>query len=186
MTACTPSIHVFLGRSLFILSRGTHSIISFGILSSGILFTWPYHCSLFFSMLSMVAGFPFLLYAVYGGRLPFSSLCCLWCLASLFFSMLSMVASFPFLLYAVYGVRLPFSSLCCLWCPASLFFSMLSMVSGFPFLLYAVYGVRLPFSSLCCLWWPASLFFSMLSMVSGFPFTPNISFICSFFISFQS
>jgi hypothetical protein len=50
---------VFLGRPLFLLSRGIHSIISFGILSSGILLTWPYHCRLFFSMLSMMSGFPF-------------------------------------------------------------------------------------------------------------------------------
>jgi hypothetical protein len=34
MAACTPSIHIFLGRPLFLLS-------------SGILLTWPYHCSLF-------------------------------------------------------------------------------------------------------------------------------------------
>ena len=57
--ACTPSIHVFLGRPLFRLSSGIHSIINFGILSSGILLTWPYHCSLFFSMISMMSGFPF-------------------------------------------------------------------------------------------------------------------------------
>ena len=43
MAACTPSIHVFLGRPLFLLSSGTHSIINFGILSSGILLTWPYN-----------------------------------------------------------------------------------------------------------------------------------------------
>jgi len=49
MAACTPSIHVFLGRPLFLLSRGIQSIINFGILYSGILLTWPYHCSLFFS-----------------------------------------------------------------------------------------------------------------------------------------
>ena len=49
--ACTPSIHVFLGRPLFLLSRDIQSIINFGILSSGILLTWPYHCSLFFSMM---------------------------------------------------------------------------------------------------------------------------------------
>jgi hypothetical protein len=35
---------------LFLLSRGIHSIISFGILSSGTLLTWPYHCSIFFSI----------------------------------------------------------------------------------------------------------------------------------------
>jgi len=34
MAACTPSIHVFLGRPLFLLSRGIQSIINFGILSS--------------------------------------------------------------------------------------------------------------------------------------------------------
>ena len=56
MAACTPSIHVFLGRLLFLLSRGIKSIINFGVLSSGILLTWPHHCSLFFSMMS---GFPF-------------------------------------------------------------------------------------------------------------------------------
>ena len=33
------SIHVFLGRPLFLLSRGIQSIINFGILSSGILLT---------------------------------------------------------------------------------------------------------------------------------------------------
>ena len=42
MAACTPSIHVFLGRPLFLLSHGIQSIINFGILSSGILLTWPY------------------------------------------------------------------------------------------------------------------------------------------------
>jgi len=56
MAACTPSIHVFLGRPLFLLFRDIESIINFGILSSGILLTWPYHCSLFCSMMS---GFPF-------------------------------------------------------------------------------------------------------------------------------
>ena len=55
VAACTP-IHVFLGRPLFLLSRGIQSIINFGILPSGILLTWPYHCSLFCSMIS---GFPF-------------------------------------------------------------------------------------------------------------------------------
>ena len=59
MAACTPSIHVFLGRPLFLLSSGIHSIINFGILSSGILLTWPYHCNLFFSMMSMMSGCPF-------------------------------------------------------------------------------------------------------------------------------
>ena len=38
MAACTPSIHVFLGRPLFLLSRGIQSIINSGILSSGILY----------------------------------------------------------------------------------------------------------------------------------------------------
>ena len=59
MAPCTPSIYVFLGRPLFLLSHGIHSIINFGILSSGILLTWPYHCSLFFCTMSMVSGFPF-------------------------------------------------------------------------------------------------------------------------------
>jgi len=59
MAACTPSTHVFLGRPLFLLSCGVHSIIHFGILSSGILSMWSYHCSLFFSMMSILSGFPF-------------------------------------------------------------------------------------------------------------------------------
>ena len=33
MAAGTPSIHVFLGRHLFLLSPGIHSIINFGSLS---------------------------------------------------------------------------------------------------------------------------------------------------------
>ena len=41
---------------LFSFSCGIHSIINFGILSSGILLTWLYHCSLF---LSMMSGSPF-------------------------------------------------------------------------------------------------------------------------------
>ena len=55
----TPSIHVFLGRPLFLLSRGIQAIINFGILSTGILLTWPYHCSLFCSMISMMSDFHF-------------------------------------------------------------------------------------------------------------------------------
>jgi len=43
----------FFGRPLFLFSRGIHSIINFGILSFGILLTWPYHCSLLFSMMCM-------------------------------------------------------------------------------------------------------------------------------------
>ena len=57
MAACTPSIHVFLGRPLFLLSGGIHSIISFGSLSSGILLTCSYHCNPFFSIVSMMSGF---------------------------------------------------------------------------------------------------------------------------------
>jgi len=41
MAACTPFNHVFLGRPLFLLSRGIQSIINFGILSSGILVSQP-------------------------------------------------------------------------------------------------------------------------------------------------
>ena len=55
MAACTPSIHAFLGRPLFLLSRGILSIINFGILYSNILLTWPYHCSLFFSTMSVMS-----------------------------------------------------------------------------------------------------------------------------------
>ena len=42
-----------------LLSGGVHSIINVGILSSGILLTWPYNCSLFFCMMSMMSCFPF-------------------------------------------------------------------------------------------------------------------------------
>ena len=59
MAACTPSIHVFLWRPLFLLSPGINSIINFGILSSGILLTWPHHCSLVLSMMSLMSGFSF-------------------------------------------------------------------------------------------------------------------------------
>ena len=45
MATWTPSINVFLGLPLSLLSCGIHSMISFGILSSGILLTWPYHTS---------------------------------------------------------------------------------------------------------------------------------------------
>jgi hypothetical protein len=44
---------------LFFFFPVSHSIINFGILSSGILLTWLYHCSLFFSMMSMMSGFLF-------------------------------------------------------------------------------------------------------------------------------
>ena len=60
MAACTPSIHVFLGRPLFFLSHGIQSIINCGVLSSGILSTWPYHCSLFFFLMSVMSSFPFI------------------------------------------------------------------------------------------------------------------------------
>ena len=59
MAACTPSIQVFLGRPLFLLSIGIHSIINFAILSSCILLTWSYHCGLFFSVMSVMSAFSF-------------------------------------------------------------------------------------------------------------------------------
>jgi hypothetical protein len=40
MAARTPSIHVFLGRPLFLLFPGIHSVINFGSLSFCILLTW--------------------------------------------------------------------------------------------------------------------------------------------------
>jgi hypothetical protein len=52
MAACTPSIHVFLGRPLFHLSRGMQFIINFGILYSCILLTWSYRCGLFCSIIT--------------------------------------------------------------------------------------------------------------------------------------
>jgi len=59
MAARTPSIHFFPGRPLFLLSPGIHSIINFVSLSSCILLTWPYHWSLFLSMMSIISGFSF-------------------------------------------------------------------------------------------------------------------------------
>ena len=59
MAARTPSIHVFLGRPLFLLTPGIHSIINFGSLSSCILLMWPYHWSLFLSVMSIISGFYF-------------------------------------------------------------------------------------------------------------------------------
>jgi hypothetical protein len=46
MATCTPSIHVFLGRPLFLLPSGIHSIINFGILSSG-KFILKYYVNLY-------------------------------------------------------------------------------------------------------------------------------------------
>jgi len=59
MAARTPSIYVFLGRPLFLLCPGIHSIINFASLSSCNLLTWPYHWSLFLSMMSTMSGFSF-------------------------------------------------------------------------------------------------------------------------------
>ena len=59
MAACIPSIHVFLGCPLYLLSHCIQSIIKFGILSSGIPLTWPYYCNLFCSIISMMSSFPF-------------------------------------------------------------------------------------------------------------------------------
>jgi len=59
MAARTPSVIVFLGRPLFLLSLGILFIINFGSLSSCILLTWPYHWSLFLSMMSIISGFFF-------------------------------------------------------------------------------------------------------------------------------
>ena len=60
MAAHTPSIHVFLGHPLFLLSSGIYSIINFGSLSSCILLTWPYHWSLFLSMMSIIFGLKYI------------------------------------------------------------------------------------------------------------------------------
>jgi Zn-finger protein len=56
MAACTPSIHVFLGRSLFRLSSGTHSKINFGIHFSGIFMMWPYHKCPFYIFIKSKLG----------------------------------------------------------------------------------------------------------------------------------
>ena len=44
---------------LFLLSPGIHSIINFGSISYCILLTWPYHWSLFLSMMCTMSGFSF-------------------------------------------------------------------------------------------------------------------------------
>jgi hypothetical protein len=59
MAARAPSIHVFRGHPRFLLSPGVHSIINCGSLSSCILLTWPYHWSLFCSMMSIMSGYSF-------------------------------------------------------------------------------------------------------------------------------
>ena len=75
MAVCTPPIHVFLGRPLFLLSPGIHYIINFGSLSSCILLTWPYHWSLFLSMMSIMSSFSSLpLFPLYVHFLFFPSL----------------------------------------------------------------------------------------------------------------
>ena len=38
MASCTPSIHVFLGRTLFLLSRGIQSVINFDIFINYLVF----------------------------------------------------------------------------------------------------------------------------------------------------
>jgi len=70
MTARTPSIHVFLGLPLFLLSPGIHSIINFGSLSSCILLSLsfpfiPYYlffirCFLFFFAFFFILSFNFI------------------------------------------------------------------------------------------------------------------------------
>ena len=92
MAACTPSIHVFLGCPLFLLSHGIQSIINFGILSSGILLRWPYHCSLFCSMISMMSGFPFT---------PIMSFICSFFILSILIFLLTSLAH-PFLYIKFY------------------------------------------------------------------------------------
>ena len=76
MAACTPSIHIFLGRPLLLLSRVIHSIINFGILSPGILLIYPDHFSLFLSMMSMISGFPFtpIIYFIFSFRFYLASI----------------------------------------------------------------------------------------------------------------
>ena len=57
MASCTPSIQGFFGRPMHFLSAGIHSIISLVNLCSGILFIWPYHYNVFFSIISIMSGF---------------------------------------------------------------------------------------------------------------------------------
>ena len=77
MAARTPSIHVFHGRPLFLLSPGIHSIINFGSLSSCILLMWPYYWSLFLLSFPFLS-FPFLSF-------PFLSFPFLWSIVPLVF-----------------------------------------------------------------------------------------------------
>jgi hypothetical protein len=68
MAARNPSIHIFLGRPLFLLS-------------SGILLTWPYRCSLFFRMMSYDVRLPFhpfyFLYIFILSIIDFLAECCI-------------------------------------------------------------------------------------------------------------
>ena len=79
----------FLDVLFFLLSGGIHSIISFGSLSSGILLTCPYHCSLFFCVVSMMSGFPFI---------PIISLICSFFILSI----LDFLACFTLLMGKIY------------------------------------------------------------------------------------
>ena len=103
MAARTPSIHVFHGRPLFLLSPGIHSIINFGSLSSCILLMWPYYWSLFllsFPFLSFpFLSFPFLSFPLIHSAIGFLPLLSLY---SKFFS----IFFFPFALLAL--LHLPF------------------------------------------------------------------------------
>jgi len=55
ISSCIFSLHVLLGLPLFLLLFGTQSSIFFGHRSSGILWTCPYHMSLFMLIVSIIS-----------------------------------------------------------------------------------------------------------------------------------
>ena len=56
ISSCIFSLHALLGLPLFLLLFGTQSSIFFGHRSSGILWTCPYHMSLFMLIVSIMSS----------------------------------------------------------------------------------------------------------------------------------
>ena len=57
ISTCMFSLQVLLGLPLFLLLSGTQSSILIGHRCAGILWTWPYHMSLFILIVSMISFF---------------------------------------------------------------------------------------------------------------------------------
>jgi len=162
MAACTPSIHVFLGRPLLLLSRGIHSVISFGILSSG-RSQWPRGLRRRSAAARLLRSWV---------RIPLGAwmfVLCECCVLS-GRGLCDELITRPEESYR----------LCCVVvCDLEKLRNEKAMtrVGSQP-------HSKKKISSGILLTWPfhCSLFFSMMSMISGFPFTPISSFICLFFI----